>query len=124
MASNGSTVRAGAAGTVTRITCNAHRKDGTPYSCDIPGSPSVKGCGWYLDLKSNANVVTRYCHLLQRPHLAVGQPLAAGQPLGRVGSSGNSSGPHLHFEVHRGSPANEDNAIDPAAFLRQNGIAI
>jgi murein DD-endopeptidase MepM/ murein hydrolase activator NlpD len=122
MAPNGSTVRAAAAGTITLITCNAHLEDGTPYSCDVPGSPSVRGCGWYLELTSRPNIVTRYCHLLRRPTLAIGQPVAAGQPIGLICSSGNSSGPHLHFEAHLGSPATEANAIDPAAYLYQQGV--
>jgi murein DD-endopeptidase MepM/ murein hydrolase activator NlpD len=42
-----------------------------------------------------------------------------------VGTSGHSSGPHLHFEVHFGSaPATRANAIDPAAFMQQAGVPI
>ena len=44
--------------------------------------------------------------------------MAAGQPIGVVGTSGHSTGPHLHLEVHQGHPATEATAIDPIPFLR------
>jgi murein DD-endopeptidase MepM/ murein hydrolase activator NlpD len=40
-----------------------------------------------------------------------------GQLLGFVGTSGNSSAPHLHFEVHTGYPATRLNAVDPVPFM-------
>lgn len=43
---------------------------------------------------------TRYAHLAGF-RVDVGQSVSRGQRIGRVGSSGNSSGPHLHFEVRR-----------------------
>ena len=56
--------------------------------------------------------MTRYCHLLAQPDLNDGDHVTVGQPIGLVGSSGSSSGPHLHFEVHsNGRP------VDPLAFL-------
>jgi murein DD-endopeptidase MepM/ murein hydrolase activator NlpD len=39
-----------------------------------------------------------------------------------VGTSGSSSGPHLHFEVHAGAPATRENAISPVAFFKARGL--
>lgn len=49
----------------------------------------------------------------------VGQQVAAGDVLGQEGSTGDSTGPHLHFEVHEGSLWNQ---IDPAPWLAERGI--
>ncbi len=49
---------------------------------------------------------SKYAHL-SRVNVQVGQRLAAGDLVGRVGSTGRSTGPHLHFEVHQdGVPTN------------------
>ena len=56
--------------------------------------------------------------------VAVGDRVDAGQVLGFVGSSGHSSGPHLHFEVHFGDKANRRNAIDPVPFMRFVGAPL
>ncbi|MBO8164203.1 MAG: M23 family metallopeptidase [Brevibacillus sp.] len=54
---------------------------------------------------------TRYLHL-DMILVERGQEVEAGQPIGRVGSTGRSTGPHLHFEYHvRGTP------VDPAPYL-------
>lgn len=119
----GAAVRAAAAGTVVTVVCNS--SSGT---CDRDGSPEVSGCGWFLELlhadRRAGPVVTRYCHLLRRPPVQVGQRVAAGQVIGAEGSSGNSSGPHLHFEVHRGEQAHESNAVEPVSFLSARGVHV
>jgi murein DD-endopeptidase MepM/ murein hydrolase activator NlpD len=62
-------------------------------------------------------VITRYCHLGTRPLVAVGERVTVGEIIGYVGSSGHSSGPHLHFEVHRRGDASPSGAVDPVAFM-------
>ncbi|GGJ82687.1 hypothetical protein GCM10010123_10420 [Pilimelia anulata] len=117
----GAALRAAAAGQVIGVYCNVPRG----YSCDKDGSVSISGCGWYLEIKHAANVVTRYCHLARKPYVKVGQKVSAGQLIGITGSSGNSSGPHLHFEVHvHAPPATHENAINPTAWLKTKGVLL
>ncbi|WP_239153470.1 M23 family metallopeptidase [Virgisporangium aliadipatigenens] len=112
-------IRAAAAGVVSRMRCNVP----AGHSCDVDGSPTLGGCGWYVDITHPGNVITRYCHMLTRPYVAEGQTVAAGQVIGIVGSSGNSSGPHLHFETHLGSAAAAD-AVDPVPFMKTRGAPL
>jgi murein DD-endopeptidase MepM/ murein hydrolase activator NlpD len=112
-------VHAASAGTVVTVLCNASTGD-----CDRDGGMSVRGCGWYVEILHPGDVVTRYCHLVRRPEVSVGDTVAGGQVLGFVGSSGNSSGPHLHFEVHVGSTATTANAVDPVPFLARAGVRV
>lgn len=53
--------------------------------------------------------------------VSVGQKVATGDVIGRVGATGNVTGAHLHLEVHPGGSAS---GIDPAAWLRSNGLSI
>lgn len=51
--------------------------------------------------------------------VSVGQKVATGDVIGRVGATGNVTGAHLHMEVHPGGSAS---GIDPAAWLRSKGL--
>jgi murein DD-endopeptidase MepM/ murein hydrolase activator NlpD len=121
--SHGTPVRAAAAGVVIVAACNASL-GGLPYACDQDGSPSVLGCGWYVDILHAGRAITRYCHLMSRPLVTVGQNVGAGQVIGVSGSSGNSSGPHLHFEVHLNGDGSSAGAVNPVAFMNQVGAPL
>ncbi|MFY1656069.1 peptidoglycan DD-metalloendopeptidase family protein [Micromonospora sp. WMMD1274] len=118
-APRGTLIRAASAGRVRTVRCNAVYADtGAEWGCDRDGDPVLtRGCGWYVDIDHAGGLLTRYCHMHQPPMVTVGQPVAAGQPIGVVGSTGHSSGPHLHYEVHRHGDASSNGAIDPVSFM-------
>ncbi len=58
-----------------------------------------------------------YCHQ-SRISVNVGQAVGPGDVIGYTGSTGNVTGPHLHFEVHPNGGA----AVNPEPVLRQHGI--
>ncbi|SCL26076.1 Peptidase family M23 [Micromonospora nigra] len=118
-APRGTIIRAASTGTVRTVRCNAvHVNTGTEWGCDRDGHPDLtRGCGWYVDIDHAAGLLTRYCHMDQPPMVTVGQPVTAGQPIGVVGSTGRSSGPHLHYEVHHTGDASPNGAIDPVPFM-------
>lgn len=117
-AKRGTEIKAAAAGIVMVATCNASTKN-----CDKDGSSKVKGCGWYVDILHAGGIVTRYCHMITKPYVKVGHKVARSEVLGKVGSSGNSSGPHLHFEVHVPPKAGEDaEPVNPVKFFAAKGI--
>ncbi|MGY3203578.1 murein DD-endopeptidase MepM/ murein hydrolase activator NlpD [Streptomyces sp. TE5632] len=60
---------------------------------------------------------TWYCHLSSY-QVPTGTAVKAGQPIAFSGNSGNSTGPHLHFEVRPGGGS----AIDPLAWFRSHGL--
>ncbi|WP_050564099.1 peptidoglycan DD-metalloendopeptidase family protein [Salinispora arenicola] len=111
---------AASAGRVIVVKCNSS------IGCAGDGGVTVTGCGWYVDVRHAGGVVTRYCHMIRLPLVRVGQQVSVGQQIGSVGSTGGSSGPHLHFEVHTNVPdggfASPSNAIDPITFLRSAGL--
>jgi murein DD-endopeptidase MepM/ murein hydrolase activator NlpD len=119
----GTEIRAATAGVVLVAMCNAST-GGVSYSCDRDGGIWVQGCGWYVDILHAGNVITRYCHMMVRPYVTVGQNLAAGEIIGLSGSSGNSSGPHVHFEVHLHNDSSRLGAIDPIPFMNQTGASL
>jgi murein DD-endopeptidase MepM/ murein hydrolase activator NlpD len=101
---------------------------GTPIRAVTSGTVYRKayepgGAGHYVLLKHAGNVFTLYAHMPSPSPLATGAVVTAGQQIGRVGSTGNSTGPHLHFEVRTGG-SSSSNRTNPATFMRTHGINI
>lgn len=80
--------------------------NGTVTAADYNG-----GYGNMVEVDHGNGLSTRYGHMSQIL-VSVGQQVKAGDVLGRVGSTGRSTGPHLHYEVRKNG-----NAINPVGFL-------
>lgn len=92
---------------------------GVPAGANIPAASggtvmsvgSDSGRGNYVVLSHPNNVETHYFHMITTPAVVEGQIVTKGTTLGQVGSTGLSTAPHLHFEVHiNGAP------VDPRTF--------
>jgi len=59
-----------------------------------------------------------FCHQ-SSISVSVGQKVATGDVIGRIGATGNVTGPHLHLEVH---PNGQSTGIDPMTWLRSKGL--
>ncbi|MFG1774927.1 M23 family metallopeptidase [Micromonospora sp. NPDC049048] len=121
-APKGTDIRVAATGRVLVSRCdpdNSGRR-----TCNVDGWPDKGGCGWFVDVLHAGGFITRYCHMVSRPSVRVGQLVEAGTVIGQVGSSGNSSGPHLHFEVHKDEDRSSRGAINPVPFMRSRGAPL
>lgn len=88
---------------------------GTPVIATADGNIAIagwqRGYGWVVYIDHGNGITTRYGHL-SRIDVAVGQPIRRGEQLGLVGSTGRSTGPHLHYEVRiNGQP------VSPLLYL-------
>ncbi len=94
-------------------------EEGTPVVAPISGRVSTAdfagGYGLAVTLDHNANQQTLYGHLSQI-FVKAGQFVKQGEVIGLVGSTGNSTGPHLHFEVRQLTEQGWI-AVDPAPSL-------
>ncbi|MFG2102074.1 M23 family metallopeptidase [Micromonospora echinaurantiaca] len=98
---------------------------GTPIRAAFGGTvvkagDAGDGYGISVFIDHGNGYLTHYAHQ-SRTAVGVGDKVSAGEVIGYEGSTGDSTGPHLHFEVHKGQMWNQ---IDPAPFLRARGINV
>ncbi|WP_319463866.1 M23 family metallopeptidase [Micromonospora sp. RTP1Z1] len=99
--------------------------EGTPIHAAAAGTV-VKagdvgdGYGNSVFIDHGNGYLTHYAHQ-SRIAVSVGEKVSAGEVIGYEGATGDATGPHLHFEVHKGAMWNQ---IDPAPFLRARGIDV
>ncbi|MEU9299820.1 M23 family metallopeptidase [Streptomyces sp. NPDC048269] len=102
-----------------------HAASGT--SVHAVGAGVVVEAGWggaygnNVVIKHNDGTYTQYGHMSSLS-VSAGQQVTAGQQIGLSGSTGNSSGPHLHFEARTGADYGSD--IDPIAYLRSHDVSL
>lgn len=78
------------------------------------------GYGNFVLLNNGGGVSTAYGHIVSGGILVgIGQSVGAGEPIAKVGSTGNSTGCHLHFEVRQGG-----SAINPIPFMSSHGASL
>ncbi len=76
------------------------------------------GCGYELFIQHLDSLKTQYCHLASSPSFESGDPISVGQTIGYQGSTGWSTGKHLHFALWRDSQP-----IDPSYAFTQTSLA-
>ncbi|QGV77422.1 transglycosylase family protein [Streptomyces ficellus] len=121
----------------------AYRKAGSAWSSGyhtgvdfpVPTGTSVKAVatgrvvsagwagayGYQVVIRHEDGKYSQYAHLSALT-VREGQRVTSGQRIARSGSTGNSTGPHLHFEVRTGPGYGSD--IDPLAYLRTGGVRL
>ncbi|MEU6348320.1 M23 family metallopeptidase [Streptomyces sp. NPDC047072] len=94
---------------------------GTVVKAGGNGAGDGAAYGNAIVIKHGSRTYSQYAHL-SRVDVKVGQVVKTGQRIGLSGNTGNSSGPHLHFEIR--TTANYGSAVDPVAFLRAKGVTV
>jgi murein DD-endopeptidase MepM/ murein hydrolase activator NlpD len=94
---------------------------GTVVKAGGNGAGDGPAYGNAVVVKHGNGTYSQYAHL-SRISVKVGQVVATGQRIALSGNTGNSSGPHLHFEIR--TTANYGSAVDPVAFLRAKGVTV
>lgn len=95
---------------------------GTPIHAAAKGKVSFVGYkggyGKVVEIRHGNGLMTRYAHMSMFK-ARVGQPVDAGDVVGLIGSTGRSTGPHLHFEVRI-----NDRAVNPRPMLEKGASLI
>jgi murein DD-endopeptidase MepM/ murein hydrolase activator NlpD len=95
---------------------------GTPIHSAMAGevidSGPASGFGLWVRVQHAGGLITVYGHI-NESLVNVGQQVAAGEQIATIGNRGQSTGPHLHFEVHQ-----DGSKIDPLPWLRGHGVNI
>ncbi|MEO7714560.1 MAG: M23 family metallopeptidase [Capsulimonas sp.] len=111
----GTVVRAARGGTVVAVRSDSDR--GGP-------DPSFANDGNYVIVKHGDGTFGEYCHLKLHGNLvALGQRVAAGQPIALSGNTGHSTEPHLHFDVFNNITGSQHVTI-PIKFKTRTGEVV
>ncbi|MFI5860813.1 M23 family metallopeptidase [Streptomyces sp. NPDC051546] len=94
---------------------------GTVVKAGPNGGGDGPAYGNAIVIKHANNTYSQYAHL-SKIQVKIGQKVSKGAQIALSGNTGNSSGPHLHFEI-RTTP-NYGSAVNPVSFLRSVGVTV
>ncbi|MEU6290851.1 M23 family metallopeptidase [Streptomyces sp. NPDC046988] len=94
---------------------------GTVVKAGGNGAGDGPAYGNAIVIKHGNGTYSQYAHL-SKVNVKIGQVVKTGQSIAKSGNTGNSSGPHLHFEIR--TTANYGSAVDPVSFLRDKGVTV
>lgn len=94
---------------------------GTPLYAYLPGTVTKSGeygdgYGYSFEWKDSKGNLHFFGHLQSAPFLQVGEEVKQGKNVGKVGSTGNSTDPHLHWEIRRSSDGKQ--YTDPVSWVK------
>ena len=98
-----------------------YMKQGAPIYCATGGTviasgDSGIGYGNWVKVRLDNGLIAIYGHMSNElPVVQPGERISAGQVIGNVGTTGNSSGPHIHFELRK---ADNTGSLDPLAYYQ------
>ncbi|MCM3365895.1 phage tail tape measure protein [Bacillus safensis] len=96
-------------------------KSGTPIkslkSGKVLTAAYSKSAGYWVVVQQDDGTVAKYMHMQKGLNVKAGQKIQAGQTLGKMGSTGRSTGTHLHMQIEKNGKA-----IDPEAYMQQIGL--
>jgi murein DD-endopeptidase MepM/ murein hydrolase activator NlpD len=112
----------------------AGMRSGAPYALNVPGvagppmpdgSQYESGYGNFIDIQipSLGNLYFRFAHMLKKPNYKPGQQIPAGKIFGYAGTTGASTGVHLHFEVNK-SLSGYGGDRDPMPYGKYKGMTL
>ena len=88
------------------------------YKRQVNAGPA-QGFGNWVVIKHDGGEVSVYGHMRDY-NVSVGQRVSAGEQIAKIGNEGQSTGPHLHFEIKPDGV----NPADPVAWFSARGISI
>ncbi|MFE3183973.1 M23 family metallopeptidase [Streptomyces violascens] len=94
---------------------------GTVVKAGPVGAGDGPAYGNAIVIKHANGTYSQYAHLSQIK-VRIGQGVATGERIALSGSTGNSSGPHLHFEIRK--TPDYGSAVNPVAFLKTVGVTV
>ncbi|WP_329615489.1 M23 family metallopeptidase [Streptomyces brevispora] len=95
--------------------------NGTVVKAGPNGGGDGPAYGNAIVIKHGNGTYSQYAHLSQ-VDVHIGQFVEKGQKIALSGNTGNSSGPHLHFEIR--TTANYGSAVNPVSYLHKEGVSV
>ncbi|MFB7560177.1 M23 family metallopeptidase [Streptomyces brevispora] len=95
--------------------------NGTVVKAGPNGGGDGPAYGNAIVIKHGNGTYSQYAHLSQ-VDVHIGQSVEKGQKIALSGNTGNSSGPHLHFEIR--TTANYGSAVNPVSYLHKQGVSV